>query len=188
MTKKGKVIATRLDDDLMELFSMDVNKYGGEYKALREILRQYYREQKKPEEIKHFEQLEKTGDVIEDAKSLANSNISSMLIKQVIAEMDNQKKLKNSMKKAGAFHEENALTDLASMIKYGKPTFHELRYFFDFWYNMAICLNALSLRGNRLTKFQRQTMRDLERPLPNPNSKTTLETSVQRTRVSRKKV
>ena len=89
------------------------------------------------------------------------------------------------MKKGGAFHEENALIDLISMIKYGKPTFAELNYFFNYWYNMAVCLNALALRGNRMTKIQRQTLADLENPIPNPNARSTLEDSVKNTRVNR---
>lgn len=186
--KKGKVIATRLDEDLMKLFSMDVNKYGGEYKALRQIVKEYYSNRQKPEEVKQFSQVEQTGNVIEDSRNLAESDIPSSFIRKLVAEIDNQKKLKNSMKKGGSFHEENALADLKSMIQYGKPTFHELRYFFDYWYNMAICLNALAMRGNRLTKVQRKVMNDLEEPLPNPNSKTSLETSVRNMRVNGRKI
>ena len=186
MTKMGKlskVVVTRIDDELFSMLQDDIKKYGGQYQAVREIIRLHYQDKAKPQEVKDFEQIEKTGDVIEDSKNLAASEIPSSLIKKLVAEIDNQKKLKNSMKKGGAFHEENALADLVSMIKYGKPTFAELNYFFTYWYNMAICLNALALRGNRLTKIQRQTMHDLEQPIPNPNSKTSLETSIKNMRV-----
>ena len=184
----GKMLQTSLDDKLFSMFVDDVNKYGSEYKALQHIVKEYYENKTKPAAAKHFDDLEQSGNVIEDSKNLAASKIPSTFIQRVVAEIDNQKKLKNSMKKGGAFHEENALADLVSMIKYGKPTFHELRYFFDYWYNMAVCLNALSLRGTVMTKVQRKIMRDLENPIPNPNARTTLEDSVKRTRVSRKRV
>lgn len=181
-------IQTRVDDKLFSMLSSDFSKFGGQYKTLRHIIMKYYENQNNLDEIENIEEIKQTGDVIQDSKNLASSKIPSSLIKRLVAEIDNQKKLKNSMKKGGAFHEENALVDLSSMIKYGKPTFNELRYFFDYWYNMAVCLNALSLRGNRMTKIQRQTMQDLEQPMPNPNSRTTLEQSVKKTRTSRKKV
>ena len=181
----GKEIATRVDDQLFSMLQDDFKRYGGQYNALRVIIKEYYENKQKPEEAAALEDIEKTGNVIEDSKNLAASAIPSSYIKRLVAEIDNQKKLKNSMKKGGAFHEENALIDLVSMIKYGKPTFAELNFFFNYWYNMAVCLNALALRGNRMTKIQRQTMLDLENPLPNPNTKSTLEDSVKNTRVNR---
>lgn len=187
MREFKKVVTTRLDDELFSMLSNDFAKYGGQYKTVREIIRQHYQTKGKAEEAKDIEEIKQSGNVIEDSKNLAESKVPTAMIKKIIAEMDNQRKIKNSMKKAGSFHEENALVDLASMIKYGKPTFHELRYFFDFWYNMAVCLNAISLRGNRMTKAQRQTMLDLENPLPNPNPRTSLEESIKRTRVSKKR-
>ena len=180
-----KVVTTRIDDELFSMLQDDIKKHGGSYQAVRAIIREHYEGKKKPEDVKDFDEIEKTGNVIEDSKSLAASEIPSSLIKKLVAEIDNQKKLKNSMKKGGAFHEENALIDLISMIKYGKPTFAELNYFFNYWYNMAVCLNALALRGNRMTKIQRQTLADLENPIPNPNARSTLEDSVKNTRVNR---
>ena len=181
----GVEIATRVDDKLFSMLQDDFKKYGGQYNALRMIIKEYYENKQRPEEAQALEDIEKTGNVIEDSKNLAASEIPSNYIKRIVADIDNQKKLKNSMKKGGAFHEENALIDLISMIKYGKPTFSELNYFFNYWYNMAVCLNALALRGNRMTKIQRQTLADLENPIPNANAKSTLEDSVKNMRVNR---
>ena len=181
----GVEIATRVDDKLFSMLQDDFKRYGGQYNALRMIIKEYYENKQKPEEAQALEDIEKTGNVIEDSKNLAASEIPSNYIKRIVADIDNQKKLKNSMKKGGAFHEENALIDLISMIKYGKPTFSELNYFFNYWYNMAVCLNALALRGNRMTKIQRQTLADLENPIPNANTKSTLEDSVKNMRVNR---
>ena len=181
----GVEIATRVDDKLFSMLQDDFKRYGGQYNALRMIIKEYYENKQRPEEAQALEDIEKTGNVIEDSKNLAASEIPSNYIKRIVADIDNQKKLKNSMKKGGAFHEENALIDLISMIKYGKPTFSELNYFFNYWYNMAVCLNALALRGNRMTKIQRQTLADLENPIPNANTKSTLEDSVKNMRVNR---
>ena len=94
-----KVVTTRIDDELFSMLQDDIKKHGGSYQAVRAIIREHYEGKKKPEDVKDFDEIEKTGNVIEDSKSLAASEIPSSLIKKLVAEIDNQKKTKEQHEK-----------------------------------------------------------------------------------------
>jgi len=81
-----------------------------------------------------------------------DETISDADIQRVIYEIDKRIKTKNSIKKGGAFHTENSIVDIKSLVMGGgEPSFYELDYHFTFWRHMAMLTNALARRGSNMT-------------------------------------
>lgn len=145
-------VETRISGEVERLFKEDILKTGKtSYVLMKEILIDSYKE---PIEnpITHLDDIGQTGNFEQDVIAIDQSGISNKMIKKALEELDHQKKIKNTMKKGGAFHEENAMLDIGSMMRHGKPNYHEVKYHMDWWYNVGLLTNALARRGLKLGK------------------------------------
>ncbi len=159
-----------------------MSKWSLSKKLLEAYLSEEIEIKKKPETL---EEVTVSGNFEEDVKEIDSSAVSSISIKKAIEELDNQKKIKNSMKKGGAFHEENCIIDLKSMISYGKPDFHELKYHFDWWYNMGLLTNVLARRGVKMSKKHLEFKIGFEKRNDPAISKSSFEDSIRKHRLNK---
>lgn len=175
-------IQTVISKELEELFKEELQKTNlTKYKLTKKIFEEYFN---KEESAKQTDQIELDGDFEEDIKKVDRSGIKSSLIRRTIEKMDAQKKEKNSIKKGGAFHEENCIADIASIVRFGKPNMFEIKYTLDWWYKMGVLTNVLARRGLRVSKKIDMYRKGAEYRPDNPQGKTSYTDSInmQRTR------
>jgi hypothetical protein len=84
-------------------------------------------------------------DAKQDKEMLENQTRSTLeeLLKAIEGGANREK---NLVKKSGAFHEENAIWDIQSLMG-GDPTFYEIKYFTDHWYMKTLIAQELAKRG-----------------------------------------
>ena len=102
------------------------------------------------DKIDNVDEITQTGNFEEDVKALDQSGITDKTLKKALEELDHQKKTKNTVKKGGAFHEENCMIDIKSLFVGGKPNFHELKYHMDWWLKVGLITNVLARRGIKM--------------------------------------
>lgn len=141
------------------------------YALAKEIIENHYKPKQTADTVKEFVQ---TGDFEEDVKSLDQSGITDKMLEGALKELDHNKKTKNSVKKGGAFHEENCMIDIQSLFTGGTPNFHEVKYHLDWWYNIGLITNVIARRGIKMTKRCKMLLNALEeRSQPNRANKST---------------
>ena len=144
---------------------------------------------KKTKNAKSLADIEVTSDFEENVKVIDQSGIKTSVIKKALQELDAQKKEKNIIKKGGAFHEENAMIDLRSLLMHGKPNFHEVKYHMDWWEKVGLLTNVLARRGLKLSNKNLMWKKAFEarNEATNPNSPFELSIRRQRSGANRKK-
>jgi hypothetical protein len=141
MTKNGKQITTILNNELagiFEQFKID-NKIESNFKALRVMIEQC------PKFAQPNEQLILTGNVVEDKKRIDSTE--RKVLEQMIKKLDSKnRKEKNTIKRTGAFHNENFRSDLDSLLA-GEVDLYEVKYHVDWWYYINQISTGLSRKG-----------------------------------------
>ena len=98
----------------------------------------------------------RTGNFEEDVKRLDLSGITTKELLKELHKLDANKKEKNAVKKGGAFHEENAVLDIKSIVNAGRPDYLELKYHFEWWDVVGLITNTLARRGHKMSKRNMQ--------------------------------
>lgn len=156
------------------------------YEFTRSIILDYFKESKNL--YSNLETIPQTGNFEEDVKTIDNSGIETSIIKKAITELDNQKKLKNSIKKGGAFHEENCMIDIRSLVTHGKPDFHELKYHMDWWLQMGLLTNVLARRGVNTSKRTKEFLEGFSCRNEPSTSKSSFSSSITKQRVKKSRL
>lgn len=138
-------VKTNLFGKDKELFAEVVNKEGiTHYKLAKKAIMAYLENEPKEKD----EELRVSGNLEEDIKTLSQSDKPTSFFEVLLDELERQGKLKNKMKKGGAFHFENAVIDIKSMLDgRAQPNYFELAYHFRWWDRVALLTNVLARRG-----------------------------------------
>ena len=138
----GKPIQTILNKQDSEIFEeyKKENNFTSNYQALRSLVSM----------IPKFNQVNDgklilSGDVSEDKKKL--DEIPRDDLSKFLNTLENKnRKEKNTIKRTGAFHNENFRNDLTSLLM-GDVDLYEVKYHVDWWYNVNQISTALSRKG-----------------------------------------
>ena len=138
----GKPIQTILNKEDSEIFEeyKKENNFTSNYQALRSLVSM----------IPKFNQVNDgklilSGDVAEDKKKL--DEIPRDDLSKFLNTLENKnRKEKNTIKRTGAFHNENFRNDLTSLLM-GDVDLYEVKYHVDWWYNVNQISTALSRKG-----------------------------------------
>ena len=138
----GKPIQTILNKEDSEIFEeyKKENNFTSNYQALRSLVSM----------IPKFNQVNDgklilSGDVAEDKKKL--DEIPRDDLSNFLNTLENKnRKEKNTIKRTGAFHNENFRNDLTSLLM-GDVDLYEVKYHVDWWYNVNQISTALSRKG-----------------------------------------
>ena len=138
----GKQITTILNKAELEIFAQfkEENNFNSNYEALRSLVNQ----------IPKFSQVKTTGllltgNVAEDKKTLDDTPRDDL--SKFLNTLENKnRKEKNTIKRTGAFHNENFKNDLTSLLC-GDVDLYEVKYHVDWWYNVNQISTALSRKG-----------------------------------------
>ena len=138
----GKPIQTILNKQDSEIFEeyKKENNFTSNYQALRSLVSM----------IPKFNQVNDgklilSGDVAEDKKKL--DEIPRDDLSKFLNTLENKnRKEKNTIKRTGAFHNENFRNDLTSLLM-GDVDLYEVKYHVDWWYNVNQISTALSRKG-----------------------------------------
>ena len=138
----GKPIQTILNKQDSEIFEeyKKENNFTSNYQALRSLVSM----------IPKFNQVNDgklilSGDVAEDKKKL--DEIPRDDLSKFLNTLENKnRKEKNTIKRTGAFHNENFINDLTSLLM-GDVDLYEVKYHVDWWYNVNQISTALSRKG-----------------------------------------
>ena len=138
----GKQITTILNKTELEIFKQykEENNFTSNYEALRSLVNY----------IPKFNQVNDgklilSGDVAEDKKKL--DEIPRDDLSKFLNTLENKnRKEKNTIKRTGAFHNENFRNDLTSLLM-GDVDWYEVKYHVDWWYNVNQISTALSRKG-----------------------------------------
>lgn len=156
-----KTVATRLSGELEKLFrdraaTDKISDYGLMKKAIEAYL---IKVQDDPEKV---DDVPLTGNFDADVERLAGSTIPTDEFIKALKTMDGARKIKNSVKKGGAFHEENAIIDLKSMLYHGNANLQEIKYHIDWWWTVGLLTNVLARRGQKIAPKYVNWMRGFE--------------------------
>lgn len=143
------IVSTSLSKELARLFKERAEAEGkSNYTLTKEAITAYLKKEieipKKPDDIPL------TGNFEEDVEAMVRSPVPTKEFEKALKELDGNKKLKNAIKRGGAYHEENAILDLQSIIKDGNADFHEIQFHFQYWNTLGILTNVLARRGHKL--------------------------------------
>jgi len=161
MSKNGKQITTILNNEQYELFEefKEKNNVSTNYEALRLMVTN----------LPKFEQnvdnssLLLSGNVAEDRK-LLDSMPRQDLEKSIRVLDSKNRKEKNTIKRTGAFHNENFREDLTSLLC-GEVDLYEVKYHIDWWYYINQISTALSRKGVSSALIKKYKQADtLEKP------------------------
>ena len=138
----GKQITTILNKTELEIFKQykEENNFTSNYEALRSLVNY----------IPKFNQVNDgklilSGDVAEDKKKL--DEIPRDDLSKFLNTLENKnRKEKNTIKRTGAFHNENFRDDITSLLM-GDVDLYEVKYHVDWWYNVNQISTALSRKG-----------------------------------------
>jgi hypothetical protein len=138
----SKTIQTILNNEQLEIFEQYKEKNGNisSYKALRLMV----------DQIPKFSQpddsnLILSGNVSEDKKTL--DDLPRDILEKSIRILDSKnRKEKNTIKRTGAFHNENFREDITSLLC-GEVDLYEVKYHIDWWYYINQISTALSRKG-----------------------------------------
>ena len=138
----GKPIQTILNKQDSEIFEeyKKENNFTSNYQALRSLVSM----------IPKFNQVNDgnlilSGNVSEDKKKL--DEIPRDDLSKFLNTLENKnRKEKNTIKRTGAFHNENFRDDITSLLM-GDVDLYEVKYHVDWWYNVNQISTALSRKG-----------------------------------------
>ena len=137
--KPIQTILNKADTEIFEEYKKE-NNFTSNYQALRSLVSM----------IPKFNQvndgsLHLTGNVAEDKKTLDNTTRDDL--SKFLNTLENKnRKEKNTIKRTGAFHNENFKNDLTSLLC-GDVDLYEVKYHVDWWYNVNQISTALSRKG-----------------------------------------
>jgi hypothetical protein len=137
--KPIQTILNKADTEIFEEYKKE-NNFTSNYQALRSLVSM----------IPKFNQvndgsLHLTGNVSEDRKTLDNTTRDDL--SKFLNTLENKnRKEKNTIKRTGAFHNENFKNDLTSLLC-GDVDLYEVKYHVDWWYNVNQISTALSRKG-----------------------------------------
>ena len=97
------------------------------------------------------EEMGVNGNFYEDVER-ATKGFKKVDLERALRRMDGKTKVKNTIKKAGAFHDQRAMIDIMSLVNRGKPTLMEIKYHVDWWYMIAVLANAVAMKGGTMTR------------------------------------
>ena len=137
--KPIQTILNKADTEIFEEYKKE-NNFTSNYQALRSLVSM----------IPKFNQVNDgslllSGNVAEDKKTLDNTP-SDDLSKFLNTLENKNRKEKNTIKRTGAFHNENFKNDLTSLLC-GDVDLYEVKYHVDWWYNVNQISTALSRKG-----------------------------------------
>jgi hypothetical protein len=141
MSKNGKQITTILNNEQYELFEefKEKNNVSTNYEALRLMVTNLPRFEQKVDDGN----LLLTGNVDEDKKMLDET--PRQILEKAIKILDSKnRKEKNTIKRTGAFHNQNFRDDLTSLLM---GDLYEVKYHIDWWYYINQISTALSRKG-----------------------------------------
>ena len=141
--KKGKQITTILNNEQLEIFEQykEENNVTTNYEALRLMIGNL---PKFSQNVDNSSLL-LSGNVDEDRKLLDSMPRKTLEEKIRILDSKNRKE-KNTIKRTGAFHNENFREDLTSLLC-GEVDLYEVKYHIDWWYYINQISTALSRKG-----------------------------------------
>ena len=162
----GKQITTILNKRELEIFKQykEENNFTSNYEALRSLVNY----------IPKFEQMDSgnlvlTGDVSEDRKKL--DEIPRDDLSKFLNTLENKnRKEKNTIKRTGAFHNENFRDDLTSLLM-GDVDLYEVKYHVDWWYYVNQVSTALSRKGIHSSLVKKYKEADNVEKIPRRKSK-----------------
>ena len=137
--KPIQTILNKADTEIFEEYKKE-NNFTSNYEALRSLVNY----------IPKFNQVNDgklilSGDVAEDKKKL--DEIPRDDLSKFLNTLENKnRKEKNTIKRTGAFHNENFKNDLTSLLC-GDVDLYEVKYHVDWWYNVNQISTALSRKG-----------------------------------------
>ena len=137
--KPIQTILNKADTEIFEEYKKE-NNFTSNYQALRSLVSM----------IPKFNQVNDgklilSGDVAEDKKKL--DEIPRDDLSKFLNTLENKnRKEKNTIKRTGAFHNENFRNDLTSLLM-GDVDLYEVKYHVDWWYNVNQISTALSRKG-----------------------------------------
>jgi hypothetical protein len=137
--KPIQTILNKADTEIFEEYKKE-NNFTSNYQALRSLVSM----------IPKFNQVNDgslllTGNVAEDKKTLDNTTRDDL--SKFLNTLENKsRKEKNTIKRTGAFHNENFKNDLTSLLC-GDVDLYEVKYHVDWWYNVNQISTALSRKG-----------------------------------------
>ena len=137
--KPIQTILNKADTEIFEEYKKE-NNFTSNYQALRSLVSM----------IPKFNQVNDgslllTGNVAEDKKTLDNTPRDDL--SKFLNTLENKnRKEKNTIKRTGAFHNENFKNDLTSLLC-GDVDLYEVKYHVDWWYNVNQISTALSRKG-----------------------------------------
>ena len=143
MSKNGKQITTILNKEQYDIFEQYKEKHNidSNFKAIRLMIA----------DLPKFEQnvddsnLLLSGNVTEDKKLL--DSLPRQTLEKSIRVLDSKnRKEKNTIKRTGAFHNENFREDITSLLC-GDVDLYEVKYHIDWWYYINQISTALSRKG-----------------------------------------
>lgn len=149
------------DSKLEEMIKSELSeKRITKYQFVQNLVKEHFENFQEPKKLDNFSM---TGDFEQDVKRLDATGITTKEILQALKKMDANRRVKNTIKKGGAFHEENCILDLKSMLDYGRPNFHELKYHFDWWIMVGLLSNVLARRGHPMTLRVKELLNGFEK-------------------------
>ena len=137
--KPIQTILNKADTEIFEEYKKE-NNFTSNYQALRSLVSM----------IPKFNQVNDgslllSGNVAEDKKTLDNTPRDDL--SKFLNTLENKnRKEKNTIKRTGAFHNENFKNDLTSLLC-GDVDLYEVKYHVDWWYNVNQISTALSRKG-----------------------------------------
>jgi hypothetical protein len=142
MSKNGKQITTILNKEQYDIFEQykEKNNIESNFKAIRMMITN----------LPKFEQPDNSnlilsGNVSEDKKML--DDLPRSVLEKSIRVLDSKnRKEKNTIKRTGAFHNENFREDITSLLC-GEVDLYEVKYHIDWWYYINQISTALSRKG-----------------------------------------
>ena len=161
MSKNGKQITTILNKEQYDIFEQYKEKHNidSNFKAIRLMIA----------DLPKFEQnvddsnLLLSGNVTEDKKLL--DSLPRQTLEKSIRVLDSKnRKEKNTIKRTGAFHNENFREDLTGLLC-GDVDLYEVKYHIDWWYYINQISTALSRKGVSSSLIKRYETADIvEKP------------------------
>ena len=161
MSKNGKQVTTILNNEQLAIFEQykETHNIDSNFKALRLMIA----------DLPKFEQnvddsnLLLSGNVDEDRKVL--DAMPRQDLEKSLRTLDSKnRKEKNTIKRTGAFHNENFREDLTSLLC-GDVDLYEVKYHIDWWYYINQISTALSRKGVSSSLIKKYKKSDtLEKP------------------------
>lgn len=160
-----KVIQTIVNSEEYKIFEQykEENGYTSNYKALKSLIASI------PKFEQPQDQIILTGNVSEDKKKL--DSIERPTLEEFLKKLESKnRKEKNTIKRTGAFHNENFRDDLDSLLA-GEVDLYEVKYHVDWWYYVNQVSTALSRKGIHSSLVKKYKEADNVEKIPRRKSK-----------------